>query len=168
MNIKGIKENVKYRKIIFTLLMLLIIWFIIPRTKTIEDSFVVYNYSDKIESTRNLDFRIRIIKYNKLFPVENCSVLFEIGDRIYRYNSKDFKGRKNSWVFLKTGNFNFGVLLPNSDFSEFVVIFDERKHHYDVSNELEFFVYPQRSEEESRMLLEELIKHNHYNFDSKY
>ena len=164
---KNKKIAIKYRKKIFFLLILLTYWFIIPSTKIIDESFVVFNYAEKEEPTRNLDLKIRINKYSKLFPVGNCRIIFEIDDRTYRYNSKDFKSRKKKLISLKTGIFNFGVLLTNSNFSEFVVIFDEKYHHYDESIELEFIVYPQRNEEESRKLLNELIEYNKYNIDNR-
>lgn len=165
MDYKKLKGHFKItHKKIWIILLLLLVWFIIPTVKSIEDNFYVYNYSDNTQEIRNLDFKITITKYRKLFSTNDYKILLEIDDRTYRYNSIELKGNNDSWIPLKGGpaGFYFGVLLPNYDFSEFVLIFDEKKHHYDESDELEFITYPKTNEEESRQLLEELIEYNNY------
>jgi hypothetical protein len=150
------------KKRLWLILLMLLIIMILPSRKTINEDFKVYNYSNGIQEERTIHFDISITKHNKIpFVSKKYGVLFETDGRKYRYVASNFPERKETYIPLSTNVFDFGVLLPNKDFSEFVIIFDEN-HHFDVSKEIKFIVYPQQSEFESISLLKELLDYNNY------
>ncbi|MCC5912689.1 MAG: hypothetical protein JJT76_19910 [Clostridiaceae bacterium] len=155
------------RKLWFIILVLLIIA-ILPSTKIINEDFRVYNYSNGIqEEDKTIRFDISITRSNKIpFISKNHDVLFEVDERKYRYVASNFSKRKETYIPLEMTIFQFGVLLPNKDFSEFIILFDEN-HHFDESNEIKFIVYPQRSQLESINLLKELLDYNNYDMEQR-
>lgn len=138
-----------------------------PSKKIINEDFRIYDYYTGIQEDRTIHFDITIVKHNKMpFISKKHNILFEIDGRKYRYVASNYPERKATYIPLKMSIFDFGVLLPNKDFSEFVMLFDE-KHHFDVSNEIKFTVYPQRRELESLNLLNKLLDYNNYNVEQR-
>jgi len=154
-------------KRIWLIIAVFLVIIILPSKKIINEDFRIYAYSNGIQEDRTMNFDITITKHNKIpFISKKHDILFEIDGRKYRYVVSNYPERKGTYIPLKINVFDFGVLLPNKDFSEFVILFDEN-HHYDVSNEIKFIVYPQRSELESLNLLKELLDYNNYDIEQR-
>ena len=145
------------------LLILLRIWYIIPKVYKIEENFNVYDYSYHSNDIRNLDFNITITKFKQILSDNQFKVELEIGDRTYRYDSRNFDIGYERDITFKSPVFNFGIMLTNDDFSEFAVIFDEKYHHYDNSEKLEYIVFSRNNAIDPRDLLEKLMAENGYN-----
>ncbi|MCC5912639.1 MAG: hypothetical protein JJT76_19655 [Clostridiaceae bacterium] len=156
------------KKRLWFIILVLFIIVILPSRKIINEDFRVYNYSNGIqEEDKTISFDISITRHNKIpFISKNHDVLFEVDGRKYRYVASNFPKRKETYIPLEMTIFQFGVLLPNKDFSEFIILFDEN-HHFDESNEIKFIVYPQRSELESMNLLRELLDYNNYDMERR-
>ncbi|WP_432664509.1 hypothetical protein R9X47_28770 [Wukongibacter baidiensis] len=155
------------KKQLWLIIISLLIILILPSRKIINEDFRVYNYSNGIEENRTINLNIDITKHNKIPFISNKhDILLEVNGRKYRYVASNYSGRNASYVPFSSNIFEFGVLLPNEDFSEFAILFDE-KHHFDVSDELKFVVYPQRNESESLKLLKELLDYNNYDTEQR-
>lgn len=157
--------NRKKKKLWLIIIVLYII--ILPSRKIINEDFRVYDYSNGIQEDRTIHLDINITKRNRIPFISNKhNILLEVDGRKYRYVASNYSGRNATYVPLSINIFEFGILLPNEDFSEFVILFDE-KHHFDVSDELKFVVYPQRDELESLNLLKELLDYNNYDTEQR-
>jgi len=155
------------KKRIWLIIAVLLIIIILPSREIINEDFRIYDYSSGIQEDRTIHFDITITKHNKIpFISKKHDILFEIDGRKYRYVASNYPGRKETYIPLKMGVFDFGVLLPNKNFPQFAILFDEN-HHFDVSNEIKFIVYPQSSELESLNLLKELLDYNNYDVEQR-
>jgi len=163
---KKMKEKLTFAKMFWiTLIILLVfrIWFLIPQVNNVDESFIVYDLLTSAE-TRRLDFNITVTKYKQIFSDDEFKVVLETGDRRYRYDTRDFVRNNEKWItFIHPPDFNFGVLLPNHDFTEFAIIFDEKKHHFDRSDNSEYIIYTMNNNVNPRELLDKLIDENDYN-----
>lgn len=167
MNSFIVKLLYQIKKRLWLILIVLLIIIILPSRKIINEDFRVYDYSNGIQEDGTIHFDINITKHNKIPFISNKpDVLFEVDGRKYRYVASNYPERKETYIPLSINVFEFGVLLPNKDFSEFVILFDEN-HHFDVSNEIKFIVYPQRSKLESLNLLKELLDYNNYDAERR-
>lgn len=169
LTMKNIKEFIltQVRKRWWILLILVLLIMILPSRRTISEDFIIYDYSDSHVEKYNLQFDIVITKHSKI-PLfsKKVDVLFQIDDRKYRYMASNFPNRDESYIPLDTGIYDFGVILPNGNFSEFVILFDEN-HHFEDSNNAKFAVYPHRSEAEAIILLNELLEETEYDIKSR-
>lgn len=158
-------NHVKKRLWLFLIVILIII--ILPSRKIVNEDFRVYDYSNGIQKDKTIHFDINITKHNKIpFISKKYDVLLEVDGRKYRYVASNYPQRKETYIPLGINVFDFGVLLPNKDFSEFVILYAEN-HHFDVSNEIKFIVYPQRNKIESLNLLKELLDYNNYDVEQR-
>lgn len=157
----------RIKKRVWLILLVFLIILILPSREVINEDFRVYDYSDSIQEDKTMHFDISITKHNKIpFISKKYDVLLEVDGRKYRYVASNFSERKETYIPFSTNVFDFGALLPNKDFSEFVILFDE-DHHFDVSNEMKFIVYPEQSEFESMSLLKELLEYNNYDIEQR-
>lgn len=152
----------RIRKRSWLVLPLVLFILILPSSQVIREDFIIFDYTSGAHEDKTMPLEITLTKHNRLPMVTSKhDVVLMAEGRTYRYQADNFSGRDDAYVPLGMNYFEFGVLLPDKDFSEFVVLFDE-DHHYLESNTLKFVVYPQRSESEARLLLEKLLEYNNY------
>lgn len=157
----------RIKKQLWLIIIALLIIIILPSRKIINEDFRVYDYSNGIQEDRIIHLDINITKHNRIpFIFNKHDIVLEVDGRKYRYVASNYSGRNATYVPFSINIFEFGVLLPNEDFSEFAILFDE-KHNFDVSDELKFIVYPQRNELESLNLLKELLDYNNYDTEQR-
>lgn len=152
----------RIRKRSWLVLPMVLFILLLPSRQEIKDEFRVFDYAGGDQEEKTLQLEITLTKHNRLPMVTSKhDVVLVAEGRTYRYLADNFNGRDVAYLPLEMGYFEFGILLPNKDFSEFVVLFDE-EHHFIESDTLKFVVYPQRSESEARLLLKKLLEYNAY------
>jgi len=150
------------RKRSWLVLPLVLFILLLPSRKEIKDEFRVFDYAGGDQEEKTLQLEITLTKHNRMSMVTSKhDAVIVVEGRTYRYLADNFNRRDAAYLPLGMSYFEFGILLPDEDFSEFVVLFDE-DHHFIESDTLKFVVYPQRSELEARMLLEKLLEYNAY------
>lgn len=147
------------------LLILAAVILILPSRSSTSQDFSIYDYSDSQMDEETLHFDITITKRGKIPPLSRkVDVEFKTDDRTYSYVSSGYPDREEKYIPLDNGVFEFGVILPNDDFTRYVILFD-KNHHFRDSDDLKFAVYPDMKREEALILLNKLLVETGYDTD---
>lgn len=150
---------------LFVVVIILGLLVLIPKTINIHETFKAYPLETR-DGAKNFQLDIEITGSRLPFFSKKHDVTLSIDGRNYQYLHANYPDRKETYIPLSIGVFKFGVILPNDDFSEFIILFDEA-HHFGENKKSYYAAYPQRDEEATKLLLRSLIEKNQFDLKNK-
>lgn len=134
---------------------IMVVVFLRPTSLSVEEDFTVYSIDQGVTEEDTKHLKIIMTGSYSVFAMEmNRSFTMAVDGRVYRSFSEASSGQNVSALALGSPYADFGIVLPNHNFTKFVVLFDE-SHQAQQNGYTHFITYPQVNRTAAYKLLQE-------------
>lgn len=154
---------IKFKVPLICLVSIVVLLNLLISRYTVDESFTTFDLSSKEELSEKVTAKIVV---TKTFPFSKSKRTFnleiQVDGRGYGHHLSHYSnGPKDNIIPIGNPYVYFGVILHNSNFSKFVVLFDDQ-HNARANGVSQFFTFPQMEKAEAFELLDQLLTSSGY------